>query len=236
MVVTGGGGSLGAALADHFARTRSVLSLDLGAARPDASGNVTSRQVDLLDDAALGAALDECIPRSDRIALLVNAVGQIWNEPVVALRGGRFQAHAMSSWRRILDANLTAPFAAAAQVSLRMARSGGGAIVFFSSISGRGNPGQAAYSAAKAGIEGLTRTMAAELGPLNIRVNAVAPGFFDVPSTRAALTDQQITDLASRTPLRKLGTLDDLISTVEFLATNAFITGAVIDVNGGLRF
>jgi 3-oxoacyl-[acyl-carrier protein] reductase len=235
VIVTGGGGSIGAAIVAHFSASAPVLCLDADAKGFEGRPNVEYCQVDILDDEALKQALDDRIPRTDRIAVLINAVGRIWNEPILSLRGARFQSHDLATWRQVLDANLTAPFSAAAQVSTRMARSGGGSIVFFSSISGRGNPGQAAYSAAKAGLEGLTRTMAAELGPMKIRVNAVAPGFFDVPSTHAALSDDQLSELANRTPLRRLGQLDELIAAVDFLAVNSFVTGTVLDVTGGLR-
>ena len=95
----------------------------------------------------------------------------------------------------VIDANLTAPFVAATQVAARMVRRGGGSIVNFSSIASEGNAGQAAYGAAKAGIEGLTRTMAIELGPLGVRVNALALGFIDVATTRNAVADERLRGL-----------------------------------------
>jgi 3-oxoacyl-[acyl-carrier protein] reductase len=236
VVVSGGAGSLGRAIVEHYAERRPVLCCDVDDAGFVARERVVNRKVDLLDPAAVQAALAECIPAGERIGVLVNAVGRIWNEPVLSLKGARFTAHDLQTWRQVLDANLTAPFVMASQVAVRMARTGGGSVVFFSSISGRGNAGQAAYSAAKAGLEGLTRAMAAELGPLKIRVNAVAPGFFDVASTRAALSDGQLADLESRTPMRRLGELTELVGAVDFLASHTFITGAVLDVTGGLRF
>src|SRR5262249_1930693 len=138
-------------------------------------------------------------------------------------------------WRRVIEANLTAPFIAASLVAARMARTGGGAIVNFSSIASGGNAGQSAYSAAKAGIEGLTRTMAAELGPFGIRVNAVALGFIDVPTTHAALPESQAKNLAARTPLGRFGQIYEVIGAVQFLAENSFTTGAVLRIDGGLR-
>ena len=77
--------------------------------------------------------------------------------------------------------------------------------------------------------------MAAELGPLGVRVNAVAPGFIDVPSTRSALREEQLIAIERDTPLRRLGSLDDVIAAVRFLAEHDFVTGVVLDVNGGLR-
>jgi 3-oxoacyl-[acyl-carrier protein] reductase len=235
VVVSGAAGSLGSRLAPHFAASgRRVLALDREPCRSDGPP-IDSRAVELTSPEAVRGALNDAIPAGERIALLINAVGMIWNEPVVSLRGARFRGHDVESFRRVLDANLTAPFVVATEVALRMARTGGGAIINFSSISAAGNAGQAAYSAAKAGLEGLTRAMAAELGPLSIRVNAIAPGFFDVSSTRAALSAEQLDALQARTPLRRLGADADLIAGVELLAANEFVTGAILDINGGLR-
>jgi 3-oxoacyl-[acyl-carrier protein] reductase len=120
-------------------------------------------------------------------------------------------------------------------VAALLATRGGGCIVNFSSIASKGNAGQAAYSAAKAGIEGLTQTMAVELGPLGIRVNALALGFIDVATTRQAVADNRIQHYSKQTPLGRLGRLDDVINAVEFVASNTFVNGAIVQVDGGLR-
>lgn len=237
IVITGASGAIGSACVRHYlARDRSVLALDRDVAvLANVAGNCVARAVDLTDDAAVKAVLDGVLAAADRVALLINAVGLIWNEPVVALRGGAIAVHASASFRQVIEANLTAPFIAASLLAARMARTGGGAIVNFSSIASGGNAGQSAYAAAKAGIEGLTKTMAAELGPFGIRVNAVALGFIDVPTTRAALPEGQAKILQSRTPLGRLGEIDEVIGAVEYLAENSFTTGAVLRVDGGLR-
>lgn len=237
VVITGAAGAIGSACVRHYlSRDRSVLALDRDAAAlKDVGGDCVARAVDLTDEAAVKTVLDSVLTAADRVALLINAVGLIWNEPVLALRGGTIAVHGAESWRRVIEANLTAPFVAASLVAARMARTGGGAIVNFSSIASGGNAGQSAYSAAKAGIEGLTKTMAAELGPFGIRVNAVALGFIDVPTTRAALPEGQAKNLASRTPLGRLGQIDEVIGAVQFLAENSFTTGAVLRIDGGLR-
>ncbi len=238
VIVTGGNGSLGRGAVDRFlGRERQVLSLDQLHDEPPrhASDRLVQRPVDLASAASVDAVLLEAIPRTDRIALLVNAVGQIVNEPILALRGAVLQPHSEERWRATIEANLTAPFIIASRVAARMARTGGGAIINFSSIVASGNPGQVAYGAAKAGVEGLTVAMARELGPFGIRVNAVAPGFIDVPSTRAALDEERLATLAGATPLRRLGQLDEILDAIDFLADNAFVSGVVLDVNGGLR-
>lgn len=236
VVVSGAGGVLGHALACHFAsRGSPVLALDRtfddAAPRP----GVTVRTVDLLIEADVRQVLAETIPVSEPIALLINAVGLIWNEPMLALRGARFATHSLESWRRVIDANLTAPFVVATQVAARMVRRGGGSIVNFSSIASEGNAGQSAYGAAKAGIEGLTRTMAIELGPLGVRVNALALGFTDVATTRNAVGDERLQAYVQKTPLGRLGQVEDVTNAIEFLATNGFANGTIVKLDGGLR-
>lgn len=236
VVVSGAGGALGSALASHFAsQGRRVLGLDrtFDAAAPGSS--VTAGTVDLLIEEDVRQALADTIPGNEGIALLVNAVGLIWNEPILALRGAKFVTHSLETWRKVTDANLTAPFIVATQVAARMVRRGGGSIVNFSSIAGEGNAGQAAYSAAKAGIEALTRTMAKELGPLGVRVNAVALGFIDVATTRTAVPEERLRAHAQNTPLGRLGRVEDVIGAVEFLAANTFANGTIVKLDGGLR-
>jgi 3-oxoacyl-[acyl-carrier protein] reductase len=223
-------------LASYYAsQGRHVLGLDRTFDGSSVASGVTARTVDILVEDEVRQALSDAIPADASIALLVNAVGLIWNEPVLALRGARFATHSLESWRRVTDANLTAPFVVAAQVAARMVRRSGGSIVNFSSIASDGNAGQAAYSAAKAGIEGLTRTMAIELGPLGVRVNAVALGFIDAATTRTAVAGERLEAYIQDTPLGRLGSVEDVIGAVEFLATNAFANGTIVRLDGGLR-
>jgi 3-oxoacyl-[acyl-carrier protein] reductase len=239
VVVSGAAGALGRRIVQRYAAEgRRVLSLDRDAAALAELGDtagVVAQAADLADADALEAALEAAIPRREPIALLVNAVGLIWNEPVIALKGARFAAHGTDSFERVIRANLTAPFVTASQVAARMARTGGGAIVNFSSIAATGNVGQAAYSAAKAGVEGMTRAMARELGPLGIRVNAIAPGFIDVATTHEALAETVLADYARRTPVGRLGTIDELMEAIASLAGNSFLNGVILPLDGGLR-
>ena len=239
VVVTGAGGNLGRAIAARFAGAgRTVLALDADEtalhALPETDSMIRGC-CDLADPGRLDAALEEALPRNACVDLVVNAVGLIWNEPALALKGARLTAHGLESFEKVVRANLTTTFVASTRMAARMARSGGGVIVNFSSIAARGNAGQVAYSAAKAGIEGLTRALAQELGPLGIRVNAIAPGFIDVGSTRSALASGVLEQHAKRTPVRRLGTVDEVADAVESLYRNGFMNGVVLELDGGLR-
>ena len=236
--MSGAGGALGAALARRYlAAGRPVLALDMDAARLAELGAhplLVTAAADLADADAVQGALDSALGR-DKAALLVNAVGLIWNEPVLAMKGARLAAHDAGTFERVLRANLTAAFVTASRTAARMARGGGGVIVNFSSVAAQGNAGQAAYSAAKAGVEGMTRAMAQELGPLGVRVNAVAPGFIDVPTTRGALAENVLADYARRTPLRRLGAVEELALAIDAIEANGFLNGVILPLDGGLR-
>lgn len=236
VIVTGGSGAIGSGVVAHFAAlSRPVLSLDQKPYRGVNVGMIIDRTLDLTVTSEIDKVISECIGQTDKIGLLVNAVGYIWNESTISLKGAVIRPHNSESWRKIIELNLTAPFFVASRVAAQMIRKGGGLIINISSISSRGNVGQPAYSAAKAGIEGLTRSMAGELGPLGVKVNAIAPGFIDVPSTHAALSEEQLSKIVASTPLRKLGNLSDVLKAIEFLVESPFITGTVIEVNGGFR-
>lgn len=235
VIVAGAGGALGRRLVEHYAETNCpMLALDENTDATPRVANVKVIALDLSSAEAVEAALDN-IPRTAPIRLLVNAVGLIWNEPAIAMKGGRMVAHAPDSFAKVINSNLTAAFVIATRVAARMARKGGGAIVNFSSISAAGVAGQVAYSAAKAGVTGMTRAMAAELGPLSVRVNAIAPGFIDVRSTHASLSEAKLAEYVGRTPVGRLGAIEDVVHAVDFLATNPFANGVVLDVDGGLR-
>ncbi len=235
VVVSGGGGAIGVAVGAAFAaRGNPVLAVDRAFSGDTPSG-VTRLVADLTSAEEVKGALASVAKAGGRIGLLVNAVGLIWNEPVLAFKGARLTTHSVDSLRRVIDANLIAPFVVAQEAAALMVRGGGGVIVNFSSIAADGNAGQAAYSAAKAGVEGMTKTMAAELGQLGVRVVALALGFIEVPTTLEAVGDDKLADHARRTPAGRLGALDDVIEAIDFAAKNGFLTGTVIKLDGGLR-
>src|SRR5205823_4193683 len=141
-----------------------------------------------------------------------------------------------ADWNAVLDLNLSGAFRCIQQVLPGMMRNRWGRIVNITSVVGQaGNAGQANYSAAKAGLIGLTKSLAQEMAPRGITVNAVAPGFIETDMT-AGLTDDLKTKLLAAVPLRRLGRPEEIAAAVKFLASDdaAYITGHVLSVNGGM--
>ena len=139
-------------------------------------------------------------------------------------------------WDAVLAANLTGAFLASQQVLLTMMRERWGRIINISSVVGEsGNPGQANYVASKAGLIGLTKSLAQEMASRNITVNAITPGFIETDMT-AALSQEQKDNLLAHIPLKRFGQPEDVASAVRFLASEeaGYITGHVLAVNGGM--
>ena len=139
-------------------------------------------------------------------------------------------------WDAVIDTNLKAVFRLSKSVMRGMMKARNGRIINVTSVVGHaGNPGQANYCASKAGVSGMTRSLARELGSRNITVNGVAPGFIDTDMTKA-LDDKQKEGLVGSIPLGRLGTPADIAAAVVFLASPgaAYVTGSTIHVNGGM--
>src|SRR3954453_12643868 len=141
-----------------------------------------------------------------------------------------------ADWEAVLGTNLSGAFYAIQQVLQGMMRERWGRIINISSVVGEmGNPGQANYVASKAGLIGLTKSLAQEVGSRNITVNAIAPGFIETDMTHV-LSEELKAKMLAQTPLRRMGTPEDIAHSVKFLVSEeaSFITGHVLDVNGGI--
>ena len=184
--------------------------------------------LDVNDAAALDAALDAVVKQHGGLHVLVNNAG--------ITRDGLSMRMRDEDWDAVLDTNLKAVFRACRAAMRPMMRQRYGRIINITSVVGAsGNGGQANYAAAKAGVAGMTRSLARELGARNITVNCIAPGFIATDMTDA-LTEQQKTALLGNIPLGRLGTPDDVAHAVAFLASPqaGYITGAELHVNGGM--
>lgn len=151
-------------------------------------------------------------------------------------RDGLLMRMTDEDWDAVLDTNLTGAFRVARRAARSMVRARFGRIVFISSVVGQlGSAGQINYAASKAGLVGLARSLAREVGSRGVTANVVAPGFIETDMT-GALSEEQVKSYGERIPLRRLGSVADVAGTVEFLAGDAaaYITGALIPVDGGL--
>jgi 3-oxoacyl-[acyl-carrier protein] reductase len=184
--------------------------------------------VDLASSESIAAAFKRAASELGRIDILVNNAGMTKDGLAVRMK--------QADWEAVLQTNLSGAFYAIQQVLQGMMRERWGRIVNISSVVGEmGNPGQANYVASKAGLIGLTKSLAQELGSRNITVNAVAPGFIETDMTHG-LTPELKQKMIDNTPLRRMGSPEDVASAVKFLASDeaSFITGHVLDVNGGI--
>lgn len=240
ILVTGGCGNLGRAVADAIvARGARLAVIDrereaLQALAQHYPGAVTA-VADLGNPDEVEAAVDDCWTASGTLDGLVNCAGTIVSAPLVNVLNPKERRHPFSLWQRAIADNLTSVFLVSGAVAERMITSRTrGVIVSISSVMADGNPGQTAYSAAKAGVIAMTRTWAAELGSMGIRAVAVAPGFVDTPSTRAALTADRLGYWQGRAALRKLVQPKDVALAVAYALENDAITGSVLTVDAGL--
>ena len=237
VVVAGGAGSLGSVIATSLLeRGARIAILDTRLDAESTPGpDVLALQVDVANEDAVVAALETIVGTFGKISALVNCAGLIHSEPLINITERTERTHRVSTWDAIIRSNLTSAFVLGARVAEHMASNRvKGVLINFSSISSRGNPGQTAYSAAKAGIEAMTKVWSRELGPLGIRALSIAPGFVATPSTSTAMSEAALSELARRTPLLRLAKPSEIASAVAFAIENDFITGTTIAIDGGL--
>jgi 3-oxoacyl-[acyl-carrier protein] reductase len=236
-LVTGASQGIGRACALELARAGATVAL---AARNEAKlaavaaeieaagGQAAAFALDVSNEESIKAGAKAVIERFGKVEILVNNAG--------ITRDGLMMRMKRADWDDVLGTNLTGAFLLTQALISPMLKNRWGRIVNISSVVGRtGQAGQANYAASKAGLIGLTRSLAREFASRGITVNAVAPGYIETPMT-AVLDEKLRTSMLAAIPLGRAGTDQDIAQSVAFLASDAaaYITGHVLDVNGGM--
>lgn len=193
-----------------------------------AGGTGRGAVLNVNDAAASEALIDELVKAHGSLGVLVNNAGITQDQLAMRMKD--------EDWSAVIETNMTAVFRLSRAVLRPMMKARGGRIINITSVVGStGNPGQMNYAAAKAGVEGMSRALAREIGSRNVTVNCVAPGFIDTDMTKV-LSEEQHAALKTQIPLGRLGQPEDIAHAVAFLAgpQAAYITGTTLHVNGGM--
>ncbi len=236
IIISGGSRGLGLGFVRHFLAAGDIVGTfsrspcgEIRSLQSDASlkSRFIYQSVDAADASALREFVKTIFDRTGRVDALINNAGLAHDGVLATMPDDQID--------QMLTVNLRSALLLAKECSRFMLLESGGAIVNISSIIGeRGFSGLAAYAATKAGLLGMTRALTRELGPRNIRVNAVAPGYLDTEMS-GGLSESQRAQIIRRTPLGRLGKIDDVVPVVDFLLSPAaaFITGQVLTIDGG---
>ena len=236
-LVTGASQGIGRACALELARAGATLVVtdinevklaEVAAEIEAAGGQAAAFRLDVSSQESIEAGAKAVLERFGKVEILVNNAGITRDRLMLRMK--------RADWDLVLDINLTGAFLLTQALLSPMLKNRWGRIVNMASVVGRaGQAGQVNYAASKAGLIGLTRSMAREFASRGITVNAVAPGFIVTPMT-AVLTEEQSAAMLAQIPLGRRGTDRDIAQAVRFLASDdaSYITGHVLDVNGGM--
>ncbi|MGH7643082.1 MAG: SDR family NAD(P)-dependent oxidoreductase [Candidatus Dormibacteria bacterium] len=241
-LITGGGQGIGEATVRRFAGEGArvvVADLNGDAAKAVAArvssegGEAVGIPCDVQDESSVETMVQAGLGRFGQLDILVSNAG--------VTRDNLLHKMSVAEWDQVIQVHTRGAFLCARAVARDMVARKRGKMVFLSSTSALGNRGQANYSTAKAGLQGLTRTLALELGPFQINVNSVAPGFVDTAMTRAVAERLHLTleefwkEASGRIPLGRLGQPEDIAAAIAFLCSEdaAYVSGQVLYVNGG---
>jgi 3-oxoacyl-[acyl-carrier protein] reductase len=236
VIVTGAAAGIGNATARRFAQEGcKVASWDVKDGQAEPGG--IFQKVDVTNAASVNAAVDDVVSRLGAVHVLVNNAGILRDGQLVKFKEGALTGMMSDEqFDSVISVNLRAVFICTRAVTPKMIQAGGGVILNASSVVGLyGNFGQTNYVATKAGVIGMTRVWARELGKFKIRVNAVAPGFIATEMVKA-MPDKVLQTMVEHTPIGRMGQPEDIANAYLWLASDAasFVSGAVISVDGGV--
>jgi len=237
-IITGGARGIGKKISQTFLKEgASVYIFDVNqeegartvsAFKPAYDDKVNFFKVDITDEKSVKQSIEKIIKDEGRIDILVNNAGITRDNLILRM--------SLEDWKKVIDINLTGAFICSKHTVKYMVKNRSGKIINISSIVGvHGNAGQSNYSSSKAGIIGLTKTLARELAGRNILVNAIAPGYIETEMTKK-LSDKIKEKLMEQIPTGRLGSVDDVAKAALFLASDDsnYITGTVINLDGGM--
>lgn len=237
VILSGAAGDIGSFVTARLVSNGyDVIAVDINQDALDALGDegVTKICCDLTNREEIEEKIGPLF-EAHRIEVLINNAGAIYNEPLYNMLSREDKKHSSEGWNKTIDANLGTAFNLTSSVVNGMiGKKFKGVIINVSSVAAQGNIGQTAYSAAKAAINAMTVTWAKELGMFGIRSVSIAPGFFNTPSTSAALTEANLKKWTKSVPLNRLGELDELYHGIDFLINNTYYNGKVLELDGGL--
>ncbi len=225
VLVTGGNRGIGLAIAQAFSDAGDRVAVTY---REKPVEGFFGVRCDVTSAEQVDAAFGEIEKELGPIEVLVSNAGITADQLLLSMKE--------DAWLSVIDANLNGAYRVARRATSKMIRARKGRIIFISSVVGLlGSPGQTNYAASKAGLVGLARSLAREIGGRGVTVNVVAPGFVTTDMT-AALPEQRQSEILEQVPLKRMATSEDVAAAVVFLASEqaGYITGAVIPVDGGL--
>ncbi|MFP4212367.1 MAG: 3-oxoacyl-[acyl-carrier-protein] reductase [Alkalispirochaeta sp.] len=235
-IVTGGSRGIGKEIVETFLKNGAIVhyvSRSAGASLDDfrsryPGDRVFHHAIDVSDEPAVTETINGIIEEHGGVDILVNNAG--------ITKDGLIMRMSAEDWRSVIDVNLASAFFTSKALARHMIKRRGGAIINITSVVGKiGNAGQANYAASKAGLIGLTKSLAREVGSRGVRVNAIAPGFIETEMTDR-LNEQQRETLAAQIPMGRIGSAEEVAKVCLFLASDmaSYITGEVVTVGGGL--
>jgi 3-oxoacyl-[acyl-carrier protein] reductase len=236
-LVTGASRGIGLAIADMLAAQGAFV---IGTATTDAGAQAIEDRLQQAFGKGAGRSLN--VASADDVEAVLSAIAEQFGPPEILVNNAGITQDGLilrmkeESWEQVLNTNLTSVYRLSKWVLKGMTKARWGRIINISSVvASMGNAGQTNYAAAKAGMEGFSRSLAKEIGSRGITVNVVAPGFIETDMTRE-LSEEQKSAMLNLTALRRLGKPEEIAAVVAFLASEAggYVTGEVINVNGGL--
>lgn len=236
IIITGISGDLGTAIGDYFVSEKDWLVIGIDRQNNPRNKEIVFYQCDLTDYNKVESIMSEIFLKYEYANVLINCAGLIFNMPMLSYLDGSIKCHTPGDWSAVIDSNLTSTFYTALFYSKHLfSDRKPGLIINISSICAGGNPGQVAYSAAKSGVNGLTKSMARELAPYGIRVAGLAPGFFDTESTRRNVAENSLRKIKSLTQRSRLGDVCELTHAIDFIIENDFYSGKILELDGGMQ-